>query len=170
MDAVKNAMGIILLYLPVPAVIAIVIAVVLMIKWKIKKAVLKIILAAAASVAVIWFLGPFTKGPHATFTWKHIIKTETLSKEEVYDAMEICKDFFRNNEADNNRWLQELQFEENEQSHFFSDFDNSERIIITPKIKNGYFFYEDFMSQSVEFCLKRENGGEWSLVYQNDLD
>jgi hypothetical protein len=170
METFRNLMGLLLNYLPVPAIITIIVSLVLMIKWKKKRAVLKKILATAVSVAVIYFLGPFTEEPHATFTWKHIIKTETLSKEEVYDAMEICKECFRNNEADNNRWLQELQFEENEQSHFFSDFDNSERIIIIPKIKNGYFFYEDILCQSVEFCLERKNGGEWSLVYNNDLD
>jgi len=169
MTTVSNLIGILLNYLPVPAIIAIIVSLVLMIKWKVKKAVLKIILAAAVSVVVIYFFGPFTKGPHATFTWKHIIKTETLSKEEIYDAMEICKECFRDNKADNNRWLQELQFEENEQSYYVSE-DNSERIIIIPKIKNGYFFYEDILCQSVEFCLERKNGGEWSLVYNNDLD
>ena len=61
MDAIKNAIGFLLLYLPVTAVIAIVIAAVLMIKWKIKKSVLKIIIVAAVSVAVIYFFAPFTR-------------------------------------------------------------------------------------------------------------
>jgi hypothetical protein len=158
MDAIKNAIGIFLLYLPVPAVIAIAIAVVLMIKWKIKKAVLKIILAAAAFVAIICFLGPFTKGPHATFTWKHIVKAETISEEDIDSAMEACKAYFCGRDGFKYCWLQELRFKENEYNYKKSS-DNKEVLTIDSRIKSG--FKADGAYSGWHFTVEREQGGNW---------
>ncbi|WP_028517619.1 hypothetical protein [Ruminococcus flavefaciens] len=160
MDTIKNAIGFLLLYLPVTALIAIVIAAVLMIKWKIKKAGLKILLTAAVSICVIYFLFPFTKGPHATFTWKHIAKAETISEEDVDSAMEACKKYFCDRENFQYCWLQELKFEENEYN-YKKNSDNKEILIIESKIKSG--IKSSAAYDGKHFTVERGQGENWTV-------
>ena len=160
MDAIKNAIGFLLLYLPVTAVIAIVIAAVLMIKWKIKKSVLKIIIVAAVSVAVIYFFAPFTNGPHATFTWKHIVKAETVNEEDVDSAMEACKKYFCDREGFEYCWLQELRFKENENT-YKKNGDNKEILTIESRIKSGFKSSTDYSGW--HFTVEREQGKSWTV-------
>ena len=160
MDTIKNAIGFLLLYLPATAVIAIVVAAVLMIKWKIKKAVLKIIIAAAAAITAFYFFGPFTSGPHATFTWKHIVKAETISEEDVDSAMEACKEYFCGREGFEYCWLQELKFNENEYS-YKKNSDNKETLTIESIIKSG--IKSSAAYDGWHFTVERGQGENWTV-------
>ncbi|WP_295084956.1 hypothetical protein [Ruminococcus sp.] len=158
METVKNTIGFLLLHLPLSAIIVIVIAAVLMIKWKIKKVILKVIIAVAVSITVIYLFGPFTKGPHTTFTWKHIVNAETISEEDIDSAMEMCKEYFYSRDQFKYCWLQELRFNDNYKKYS----DNQETLTIDSRIKSGFKASADYTGW--HFTLERENNGKWLVT------
>ncbi len=167
MATVRNLLSILLNYLPTASIIAIIIAVIL-----IKKKINKLICGAAVLVAAFFLLsyvgGPFTAGPHTAFAWKNIISTETLSKEEVYGAMEVCKEFFREEEANRYCRLRELRYEEN---NYYRE-NNYERIIIEPVIETGFLYdsLTNYDRSTNTFVLERADSGEWKVIISNDND
>ena len=169
MDIIKNIFGFLMVYMTLPVIAIVAFSGLIMMEKEVKRISLKVAWWLAACATVVYLCGPITAGPHATLTWKRIISTEKISKEDIDSAMEICKESFRNHDGDKYRWLKELSYREDGQYQYISKY-NTERITIYPNVKTSFFHDYDIYHISSVYTLERQNGGEWKLISINDMD